>query len=478
MTSYGYDRDYPRWHVVVDAPGLAGVTLTPETHGLADVEVIQGAAVDQIGGAPLMEPTVLRASIYDPHRTFYPGGSSMLTAPGATGSLSLLDGASSHAYAAGRLVSVDRDENDVIRLEWAGPLQQLYSMRGPDIPTAEDYRTGVLPVNYLRLLAVQAGVSVLSVESQSLRTLLPIPRGRAGVALYQDWSGQIVSESEELEVRGERLATIESRKVRSQRYTDLTVRLRNRETRVPRARMHADPWGVVNSGETHLTVYAPEGELEYDVGDGTAWAKPDPQDVGQHKHDISLNLSGSGSGTDSMGGGVSLSVSVSGTATASEETIALPDALAYQGKILIDAVVPQIREHVETFRAQDAASIARYGRREAERPIRVSRVQTTPYVPVGKDGASLTDLEQAYYLKLAQDVIALRKSPTPVYEIEHDLGNTEAEYNALLGRRLLQREELRLRGAGRVQGLVMRMHTRFIRYGEVLQTVWYRGPRS
>ena len=75
MTSYGYDRDYPRWHVDVDSPGLAPLSLTPETHGLADVEVIQGAAVDQIGGAPLMEPTVLRASIYDPNRIFYPGES-------------------------------------------------------------------------------------------------------------------------------------------------------------------------------------------------------------------------------------------------------------------------------------------------------------------------------------------------------------------------------------------------------------------
>jgi len=468
MTSYGYDRDYPRWVVGLGAPGIAGIRLTPETHGLADVEVIQGAAVDQIGGAPLMEPTVLRASIYDPNRTFYPGGSSMLTAPGATGGLALWTGQlSEHAYAGGHLVSVDRDENDVIRLEWAGPLRQLYSMRGPDIPTAEDYRTGVLPVNYLQVLARQAGVPVLSVESQFLRTLLPIPRGRAGVELYQDWSGQIVSESDDQEVRSERLATIEGRKLRSQRYTDLAVRLRNRETRVPRARMHADPWGVVNGAETHLTVYAPEGELEYDVGDGTAWAKPTPKAVGAHSHDISLSLSATGEG-----------VSVSGTASASSETIDLPDALAYQGKILIDAVVPQIREHVETFRAEDAASIARYGRREAERPIRVSRVQTTPYVPVGKDGASLTDLEQAYYLKLAQDVIALRKAPTPVYELEHDLGTTKAEYDALLGRRLLQGEELRLRGAGRVQGLVMRMHTRFIRYGEVLQTVWYRGPRS
>ena len=461
-----------------------GIGALTTVHVIGDVVLTEGAPPsDRTAVVP--DASKLTATLFIPDRASA-GGRIVLPKlePGATVELRLNN--SSVPRWRGELISVDWDDVGRVRCEWQSPIRRLIAARGADIPAGADART---PRQMLDALVAAAGMPANSVTGQGQAgrsQRITIPQGRTGLEQICDFGGaEVLDESWRSDPARVRLRAL-SANVRQQnrRVTDLPESAGPLSAiLVPPAREHRDPWGVINRASLDLTVSALQGfQLRLGSGEDSQISLTDLS-LGTHTHEITDSLGARGTTSD----GQPVSVTISGSVSAAEtEVVGSPADVVIPAVEVVLQVDPDEAVLVDreySFHASRAASVARYGLRERERPLRMALTVTgrswaemdaaTPALAGSALAALPTDAAQQAYLDILSG--ALRDTPVTVYRLDHDTTQGAWAAAQLLARRVGWRERLSLaaeRGDLHVHR-VCALETRFRRDGWASQRAWY-----
>lgn len=526
-------------HPVIELGSVTGSTYTavPTDRITGEVVLTQGMSESSLSAQPNPEPARLRATIHDVTSAY---DDSSLLLPGSRCRMRMAatgDGGTLRWSFYGRLVSRKTESmgtyGRLYRCEWASSLHRIMAAQGPDLPYVDPPETTEI---MLQRLAMDAGITDTQVEQLTPGTLpawfVALPRGAAGLRAIMDLADGIilegpglVSQSSSGTVNGLRLVTWGELRTgsfeKNRNYTDLRT-VRSGEVQVPAAIWHEDPFSVITAAECEVTYIAPRGPMPVAMSGALTVHDPATKDAVSidhehpgrgHEHGLPHPHTASGHSHSFSGSGGSgeNAVTVSGTTSTASANIAdatgdtetgeadvkpleqdLPEVLNLfnytEDKPIVSSGtaptttapvltadsefmigLPELEERVFPCSVVDSEAATRFGRREAAQPIRFALVSVNPLPPAFMP----PDDVSTAYTALAQRIVDRYKTPVRVYEILH-----HDDQAGIRGRAVGDSENLRLRGGFRGRAIVMRMETKMLRDGLVIQRVWYRARPS